>query len=703
VGPLLDQANAVDSFPRAFHRYRLFDLLARGRAGSVYYARHNDAGANAGAWLALKQIAPDSSRDPQLAERWLRAGRRVSPLIHPGLCRVYEVGIAQGTPFCAMELIAGIDLGRLCARLLERGELMPVDCIAWVMSNVASALDAAHSRREQGAPGIVHGNLTASNILVGYDGVVKVTDVGLSTALSPSPPAPEPRGAGASPEVRADVGAMGARLLELLGVRRPGDAQSERAASGALRGIALRAVDGRSENRYPSAAAFRQAIDECTATRGVAVSAPTLSDWLGPRFEAERRAEEELLDRWLALPRSGAALHRGDSGKKPRMDLPAQPPSLPKPAPAAARASRQVRSDPDKTPPRGVLAERLAAEMGQAAFNSEPTRLGPLPAVAASPTSPKLAVSSRPGPLWPHSDRSRSTRQRIWLLGAAGGLVAALALLSRQTPEPPKAPGAGPQTAAPQVAAPNGIAPQVATAPPTHPIEPSAGKRELAQKATPLRHAEPSAPRPEAAGAAVQEALPEPDAAEPAMPDLVVSAGTGSTSRSVALSIASSPKRKPPRVQSARSEPTGDDDGSELAAPDDPQLPAPTAAVTASPEAANPPQVTSPPVTPPPAPVRAPQPAVAVREATPIAQSAPRFPARARRRGVRSGNVSIAFSVDRTGQVRNPVVIESNPTGIFDEAALESVNQWRYQPRLEAGVPVESHGLRVRLLFSDGS
>jgi TonB family protein len=356
---------------------------------------------------------------------------------------------------------------------------------------------------------------------------------------------------------------------------------------------------------------------------------------------------------------------------------------------------------------------------GHAGFNSEPTKLGPLildasaapgpaQAGAGSPPSSTLAVSSRPGPLWPRSDRPRAARQRIWLLAAAGALVAAIALLARQPPErpTPDAPPVGAaQAAAPQAAAPQAAAPQAGE-----------GKPERSRESAPARGPEPSAARPEVERAALPEPVGESEPAAPAaeMPDLVVSAGAGPTSRSVALSIASSPKRKPPRVQSTRSEPTEDGDESsddsttpvtrELAAPAVVAAPdvKPSPSAEASPSIA-PPQVPTAPAPAPPVPVRAPPPAGVVREATPIAQSAPRFPARARRRGVRSGNVSIAFSVDRAGNVRNPVVVQSNPPGIFDEAALEVVNQWRYQPRLEAGVPVESHELRVRLLFSDGN
>jgi len=91
----------------------------------------------------------------------------------------------------------------------------------------------------------------------------------------------------------------------------------------------------------------------------------------------------------------------------------------------------------------------------------------------------------------------------------------------------------------------------------------------------------------------------------------------------------------------------------------------------------------------------------AFRETAAVLQEAPRFPARARRRGVRSGNVEVDFTIDRTGVVRDAVVVQAMPPDIFDEVALEAVRRWRYSPRIKAGVPVDRHNVQVRLLFSE--
>jgi protein TonB len=79
-----------------------------------------------------------------------------------------------------------------------------------------------------------------------------------------------------------------------------------------------------------------------------------------------------------------------------------------------------------------------------------------------------------------------------------------------------------------------------------------------------------------------------------------------------------------------------------------------------------------------------------VRAAEAIAQPTPDFPTRAKRRGVTEGTVTVEYTVDETGSVRDPRVIESQPKGLFDEATLEALQRWRYRPKLVDGKPVTS-------------
>jgi TonB family protein len=85
------------------------------------------------------------------------------------------------------------------------------------------------------------------------------------------------------------------------------------------------------------------------------------------------------------------------------------------------------------------------------------------------------------------------------------------------------------------------------------------------------------------------------------------------------------------------------------------------------------------------------------RDAVAIEQVVPKFPARARRLEVTEGTVALEYTVDRTGAVKNAVVISADPPGVFDDAALAAIQRWRYQPKLQDGTPVET---RKRFKFT---
>ena len=87
------------------------------------------------------------------------------------------------------------------------------------------------------------------------------------------------------------------------------------------------------------------------------------------------------------------------------------------------------------------------------------------------------------------------------------------------------------------------------------------------------------------------------------------------------------------------------------------------------------------------------------REYELLARVPPRYPPRALRRRI-EGHVVLEFTVTATGRVQNIVVIETIPEGLFDNASRAAVEQWRYSPRMEDGEPVDTHGVRTRVVFN---
>lgn len=90
------------------------------------------------------------------------------------------------------------------------------------------------------------------------------------------------------------------------------------------------------------------------------------------------------------------------------------------------------------------------------------------------------------------------------------------------------------------------------------------------------------------------------------------------------------------------------------------------------------------------------------RDTVPLVRVDPEYPPRARQRGI-EGYVDIEFTISPVGTVQNPRVIGAQPAIVFDQAALRAVRKWKYNPRIEGGVPVARSGVQVRLRFELGS
>lgn len=89
------------------------------------------------------------------------------------------------------------------------------------------------------------------------------------------------------------------------------------------------------------------------------------------------------------------------------------------------------------------------------------------------------------------------------------------------------------------------------------------------------------------------------------------------------------------------------------------------------------------------------------RGVVPLVRVDPDYPPRARQRGI-EGYVDVEFTITPVGTVQDPVVIAANPSFVFDRAALRAVRKWKYDPKIENGVPVARPGVQVRIRFELG-
>lgn len=85
-------------------------------------------------------------------------------------------------------------------------------------------------------------------------------------------------------------------------------------------------------------------------------------------------------------------------------------------------------------------------------------------------------------------------------------------------------------------------------------------------------------------------------------------------------------------------------------------------------------------------------------DVVPIVRVNPQYPLRASERGI-EGWVIVEFTISKLGTVKDPKVLQSHPSSIFDRSALKAIRKWKYNPKIEDGEPVERPGVKVRLTF----
>jgi serine/threonine-protein kinase len=170
--------------PTTLGRYDVYEKIASGGMGEVYLARL-PIGSNA--FCALKVLRDDLSQDPVQVEMFHAESKLLHALSHPATVQVYEDGFEGGRHFIAMELLVGQSLLALWDVFRRRKAKIPYDLLAWIGARVAEALHHAHGIRDPatGTPeNVVHRDVSPSNVLVTFDGRVKIIDFGLAKAAS---------------------------------------------------------------------------------------------------------------------------------------------------------------------------------------------------------------------------------------------------------------------------------------------------------------------------------------------------------------------------------------------------------------------------------------------------------------------------------------------------------------------------------------
>ncbi|MCW5809318.1 MAG: protein kinase, partial [Deltaproteobacteria bacterium] len=300
-------------------RYALVRHLASGGMAEVIIARASGI-EGFEHHVVIKRIRDEQARDARFVQMFLDEARLAASLHHHNIVQVHDIGQDNGEYFFAMEYVHGEDLRRLLAHASERDDKIPLDHILTIVTCSAAALHFAHEHRgaDRKPLGIVHRDVSPANILVSYDGNVKVVDFGIAKATQQRASTEttlsgvmKGKVAYMSPEQcinqpvdrRSDIFCLGIVLYELVTVRRlfkgandfltmsaitsgviPRPTEFRPDLAPELEAIIMKALAFRPEDRYQTADEMRAALERYAIGAGLRGSTTALGDYMRARF-----------------------------------------------------------------------------------------------------------------------------------------------------------------------------------------------------------------------------------------------------------------------------------------------------------------------------------------------------------------------------------------------------------------------------------
>jgi serine/threonine protein kinase len=314
-------------------RYELVGELASGGMATVFLARLSGVGGFQ-RFVAMKRLHPHLANEKEFVEMFLDEARIAARIHHPNVVPILEVGASPVGYYLVMEYIEGDTLARLLARAAQRGKRIPIPIALRIAVDTLSGLHAAHELRDDtGDPvNLVHRDVSPQNVLVGVDGIARITDFGVARAASRLTAtrvgqlkgkiaymAPEQAAGEETLDRRADVFAAGIVIWEELAAKRLFKAENEAATlsrvmtepvpplsvivpglSLQLSNVVMRALERDPNKRFATCAQFGDALEAAAVGKERIATPRELAAYVTEVLGEEVSAQREAVRAWIA-------------------------------------------------------------------------------------------------------------------------------------------------------------------------------------------------------------------------------------------------------------------------------------------------------------------------------------------------------------------------------------------------------------------
>jgi serine/threonine-protein kinase len=301
--------------------YQVLERISAGGMAEVYRAKQTGAD-NFERPVAIKRILPHIARDPNFIAMFQAEAKLAVQLQHGNICQIYQLGRHEDSFYIALEYVDGRDVGAILDLHQKQNRPIPLPQACYIIRRVCEGLDYAHNKKSnQGEPlNIIHRDISPPNLLISYEGEVKLIDFGLAKAVGSSVQtqagiikgklaymSPE-QVRGGPLDLRSDVFAVGIVFFELLTARRlfrrdsdletfdavrqcriPRPSEINPGIPAALEQILLTSLARDLDQRYQSAGAMNEAIQEFALSSRNTFRGDQLGEWMRRLF-ARRNA-----------------------------------------------------------------------------------------------------------------------------------------------------------------------------------------------------------------------------------------------------------------------------------------------------------------------------------------------------------------------------------------------------------------------------